>query len=129
MSTDYSLPHASGFNTEGTITQDKLFDRNTRRRKHTIASGAGVLARGTLLGKVTASGKWVKSLAASNDGSEEPRGILLHDVDATAADVEAIVARAGDFAIQGITFGAGHTAASVDDKLIDRGIFLENIIG
>lgn len=128
MAVDYANAHA-GFDHVGECIPDKLFDRNTRRRKHTIASGEGILDRGTLLGKVTATGKWRKSLAASNDGSEEPRGILLHSVDATAADVEAIVARSGDFAIQGVIFGAGHTAASVDDKLIDRAIYLEYVVG
>lgn len=129
MSTNYAHQHAAGFTSEGSVTQDKLFERNTRRRKGTILSGQGVLVRGTLLGKITASGKWVKSLSASSDGSQDPRGILLHDVDATSADAEAIIARAGDFAIAGITFGTGHTAASVDDALIDRGIFLETIVG
>lgn len=129
MSVDYAHQHANGLTSEGSVTPDRLFDRNTRRRKGTIASGQGVVARGTLLGKIATSGKWVKSLSASSDGSQDPRGILLHDVDATSADIEAIIARTGDFAIQGITFGAGHTAASVDDALIDRGIFLENIVG
>ncbi len=129
MSIDYSHSHASGFTSEGNVTPDKLFDNFDVRRKHTILSGQGVLVRGTALGKVTASGKWVKSLAASNDGSQIIRGILLHDVDATAADVEAIVGRRGSCNGGAVTLGAGHTLASIDDACIDRGIVLNTVIG
>lgn len=225
-SINYSHSHADGFTSEGSVVEDKLFDNFHVRRKVTIPSGAGALARGTLLGKITrgartavgaagspapagatitaspvattaadegvhrfrcvsagATGKWdhlspsgaklgqattgtqyvgggltltitdagtdpavneelivtvtaaaasgafVKSIAAATDGSQDPRAVLLHAVDATSADVEAIVGRAGTCSPAGMTFGAGHTAASVDDVLIDRGIFLKNTIG
>jgi hypothetical protein len=121
--------NAGGVTTEGTFTPDKLFDRDTVTRKRTIASGAGILPRGTLLGKITASGKYLKSLSAAADGSQVPDAVLLEAVDATAADVDAAVALAGTFAIQGITFGAAHTAASVEDGLRDKNIYLENVIG
>jgi len=226
MSNDFSNLNAAGVSVEGTYTPDKLFDRDTIQRKATIASGAGILARGTLLGQITdgartavgaagspapagatitaspvatsaadvgvhrfrcvtpgATGKWdhigpggeklgqattgtpytgggltltitdsgtdpavleefivtvtegaasnkyVTSLAAATDGSEVPHAVLLEPVDASAADVEAAIAIKGRFAIQGITFGAGHTAASVDRRLTSKGIYLENVVG
>lgn len=129
MSVDYANIHTSGFDAEGSYTPDKLFDRDTMSLKVTIASGAGALARGTLLGKITSGGKYVKSASASSDGSQAPTAILAHPVDATSADVEAIVFIKGRFAIQGMTFGTGHTAASVYDALRDLGIYLENIVG
>lgn len=223
MTVNYSHSHASGFTSEGSVTQDKLFDRETITRKVTLDTGN--LVRGSLLGKITdgartavaangvpapagatmsavvattaadlgvhrfkcvtagatgkwdhfgpggekigqattgtqyvgggltltitdtatdpaveeeftvtvteaaASGKYVLSLAAATDGSEVPAAILLHDADATSADQEVIVAIKGRFGIQGVTFGTGHTAASVDAGLILRGIILENIVG
>jgi hypothetical protein len=96
---------------EGVYSPDKLFDRDTITRKGTISSGAGVLARGTLLGKITATGEYVLSLAAAADGSQVPDAVLLETVDATAADVDGAIAVAGKLRDPGLTFGAGHTAA------------------
>lgn len=128
MTINYSPSHASGVTVEGTLTQDKLYDRNTRTRKVTVAAGAAHI-RGEALGKITASSKYVLSLAASSDGSQAIDAILLHDVDATTADAEAIVAISGDFAPQGITFGTGHSAVIDDAALRAKGIFLQNIVG
>jgi hypothetical protein len=129
MSKDFANINAAGVTNEGTYTPDKLFDRDTITRKRTIASGAGVLPRGALLGKITASGKYILSLAAAADGSQVPDAVLLEPVDATAADVDAAVALAGEFAIQGVTFGAGHTAAEAEAALRGKDIYLSNVIG
>ena len=91
-------------------------------RKVTIDTG--VLARGSVLGRITATGKFVLSAAAAGDGSEVPRAILAESVDATAADVEAIVYESGEFNEARVTLGAGHTIASVRDGLRDLGIYL-----
>jgi hypothetical protein len=127
MSADFANVNASGVNAEGTYTPDKLCDRDTIQRKATI--DAGNLARGSLLGKITATGKYILSLAAASDGSEVPDAVLLEPVDATGGDKEAAIAIKGRFAIQGMTIGAGHTAASVDSALRDKGIYLENVAG
>lgn len=120
------MGNASGVTSLGTLTPDNLqageFPVVTRKR--TIASGAGVLIRGTVLGRITASGKFVKSLSAAVDGSQTPREILLQDVDATAADKEAITALTGEFNVAALTIGAGHTAASIRDGLQDLSIFI-----
>lgn len=225
MSTDFANIHASGFDSQGSFTPDKLLDRDTIQRKRTIAQGQ-VLARGALLGAITdgartavgaagfpapagatitaspvatsaadvgihrfkcvsagATGKWDHfgpggeklgtattgteyvgggltltitdsgtdpavgeeftvtvtegaaskkrklSLAAATDGSEKPIEILLHPVDATDGDVEAIVAIAGRFATAGVTFGTGHTLASTEAALNALGIYIENSVG
>ena len=57
------------------------------REKITIASGAGVLAAGTILGKVTASGKYIAYNNTAADGSQAAAAVLLYPVDATSADV------------------------------------------
>lgn len=55
-----------------------------------VASGAGVLAAGTVLGKITASGKYVLHDAALVNGAEAAAAILFHPVDATSADVRTV---------------------------------------
>lgn len=57
----------------------------------TIASGSGKLEPGTLLAKVTASGKYVPSPATGADGSQTAIAVLAYAVDATSADVDAVV--------------------------------------
>ncbi|MFS8051589.1 head decoration protein [Rhizobium sp. BR 317] len=52
----------------------------------TIASGAGVLQPGTVVGKITASGKYIPSVPAASDGSQIAAGIIGYRVDATSAD-------------------------------------------
>ncbi|MGR0183208.1 head decoration protein [Azospirillum aestuarii] len=56
----------------------------------TIVSGAGKLAAGTVLGKITASGKYTASPATGSDGSQTAAAILLSPVDATSADAAGV---------------------------------------
>lgn len=60
----------------------------------TILSGSGVLDPGTVLGMVTASKKFTKSANAEvvgKEGAEVAKAVLAYGVDATSADVEAVV--------------------------------------
>ncbi len=73
-----------------------LSEANGHRSRETvtIASGAGVLAAGMVLGKITASAKYIPSPAAQvagKEGAETATAVLGHGVDATSADVEAVV--------------------------------------
>lgn len=54
----------------------------------TVASGAGVLPAGMVLGQVTASEKYVACNPTNSDGSEVAVAVLGYGVDATSADVE-----------------------------------------
>jgi hypothetical protein len=56
-----------------------------------VASGAGVVYGNTILGKITASGKYVPHNTAAADGSQNAAAILLHKVDATSADAKAVI--------------------------------------
>lgn len=63
------------------------------REPITIASGAGVLKAGTVLGKITASSKYVASpdaLVVGKEGAETATAVLGYEVDATSADVETV---------------------------------------
>lgn len=65
--------------------------RDFTRETVTIASGAGKLEPGTVLGKITTGGKYtVLTLGASN-GSQNAAGILWAGVDATDADAAGVV--------------------------------------
>lgn len=73
------------------------------RKDIIIAAGAGKLACGTVLGRKSADRKYVPltltktvvdgentSSAANDDGSQIACAVLISDIDATAADVEAV---------------------------------------
>lgn len=67
-----------------------LTEANGQRSREniTVASGAGVIAPGTVLGKVTASGKYLASAVGAADGSETAVAIALYGCDATSADAQ-----------------------------------------
>lgn len=87
----------------------------------TVASGSGVLERGTVLGRVTADGKYVPYKAANADGSQVPRAVLAARVDATDADVKTSVYVHGEFNSKAMT---GIDAAA-KLKLQEFGIFIK----
>lgn len=118
------------YQNEGTFVPDNLFggDFPVATDIVTIASGQ-VQPRGAVLGEITASGKYVLSVAAAEDGSEELAAILAEDVDATAGDVKAPVYLTGQFNARALTLGAGHTAASAKAALRPLSIFVKNTVG
>lgn len=95
----------------------------------TILTGQN-LVRGTLLGKITASGKFIKCDSAVNpaDGSEAPQVILGEDCDATAGDKEAVVFLSGAFNQSKVTFGGTDTAATHRAALRNLNIYLKSSV-
>ncbi len=61
------------------------------RETVTIASGEGAMNTGAVLGKITASGKYGWYDNAANDGTQAAAAVLFGEVDATSADVTAVV--------------------------------------
>lgn len=76
--------HAGGF-----LVWEVL--RDYTRETITIASGAGKLAPGTVLGKITTGGKYTGLVPAATNGSQNAAGILWAGVDATDADTSGVV--------------------------------------
>ena len=76
--------HAGGF-----LVWEVL--RDYTRETVTIASGAGKLEPGTVLGKITTGGKFTKLTPAASNGSQNAAGILWAGVDASAADSPGVV--------------------------------------
>lgn len=69
-----------------------ISDEGTRSRDALVVTvpAQTVIRTGTVLGKITASGKWVPSLNAAADGSQVAAAVLLYDIPAQAAgDVKA----------------------------------------
>ncbi len=84
MTTLAEGPHPGGFLVWETA-------RDYTRETVTIASGAGVLAPGTVLGRITASGKFAAHAPGAADGTETAAALLWGAVDATLADAAAVV--------------------------------------
>lgn len=80
--------------TEGAYHGDVVLweeDAFYSRDEAIIVSGQN-LKIGAVLGQITASGKWTLSAPGANDGSQTPKGVLVHeDVDASAGDKAGIV--------------------------------------
>jgi len=85
------------------------------REEITIASGAGILQPGHILGRITASGKYVGMLPAAVDGSQTAAGILYEYVDATSADVKrTIIARMAEVQKAELAFSGTPTQPQKD---------------
>ena len=81
-----------------------------------VASGAGNLAKYTVVGKITASGKLVPWAPAASDGSQVPFGILTQAAAAASADVKVGVYTGGFFNNAALVWPS-HASA---DTLIER---------
>ncbi|KRR16877.1 hypothetical protein CQ13_36560 [Bradyrhizobium retamae] len=94
-------------------------------RKITLLLGEN-RKRGTVLGRITATGKYRMSTSAAVDGSAVPVTILGEDCDATSADKVTIAHFGGVYDENALVYGAGHTAAGVREQLRDFGIKLQS---
>ena len=100
--------HAGGF-----LVWEVL--REFNRETITIASGAGKVAPGTVLGKITTGGKFTGLAPAATNGSQNPAGILWAGVDATAADSLGVVILRGPAIVNRneLVWPAGATEAQI----------------
>lgn len=94
--------------------EDGWYSRDTA----TILAGSGsdrVLTSGMVLGKITATGKWVQMVLGAADGSQNAAGILLFDTTApNGSDVRAaIIKRHAKVSDNGITWPTGASAGQI----------------
>lgn len=82
MTTKTEGNHGTEFllDTEESLSLDKV----------TLITGQNLLS-GTVLGKITASGKFTQLNTSATDGSQNAVSILRGDVDATSADMDCVV--------------------------------------
>ena len=107
------------FNLDGLL----IGEHPVTSRQITLLTGQN-LARGAVLGKITATGKYILSLSAAVDGSEVPDAVLAEATDATAADVATPAYFTGGFDESKLVLGTAHTAASIKEGLRTKGIHL-----
>lgn len=100
-----------------------LLDEDVLSRQITLISGQ-TLTRGTVLGLITASGKYTKSLSASSDGSQVPDLILAEDCDASGGDKVTVAYYQATVNESALTLGSAHTPASIREGLRVKGIQL-----
>ena len=119
------MTRVEGFTNQGDYTPDNLLAGEYPRieRLVTIAAGAD-LAKGAVLGRITASGKFKLSASASSDGSQTPDAILAEKASAAGADVQAVVYFSGEFNENALTLGVGHTLDAVRLTLKAKSIYL-----
>ncbi len=120
-------PQTPGINAE-IYNPDQLIAGNQKIVTDTVTIGAGTLARGTVLGKVTASGNYIQSVAGAADGSQNPVAILADAADASGGAVQAGVYLTGEFNANALTFDASWTVATLKAALRPLGIFLKNAV-
>jgi hypothetical protein len=84
MATLTEGPHPGGF-----LIWEVL--RDYTRETVTLASGAGKLSPGTVLGKITTGGKYTTLAPGASNGSQNAAGLLWGPTDATDADAPAVV--------------------------------------
>ena len=65
--------------------------RDYTRETVTLASGAGKLAPGTVLGRITTGGKYTVLTPGASNGSQNAAGILWGAADASDADAPGVV--------------------------------------
>lgn len=99
--------------TEGPRTAGYLISEanGTRSREVVTLLAGNNLPPGTVLGKVTASGKYTALAPAATDGSEKAAAVLYAGVDATAAEKPAVVtARDSEVQTTELAWPVGATA-------------------
>jgi len=78
---------------EGDLLKFDL-DKNYTREVVTLTSGSSY-AIGSVVGKITASGKYKLATATGTDGAETAAGVLLAAVDATDGDTAGVIIKRG----------------------------------
>lgn len=97
------------YKTASDVVKDEGKNRFSRDTD-TLASGSGVVLTGTVLGKVTASGKFKPLTVGASDGTQTATAIILQDADATSSDVMVVnLKRRAQVVVQSLTWPAGIT--------------------
>jgi hypothetical protein len=119
-----------GITKEGSIDWDRLLGGDELpflTTTVTVLKGQN-LKRGSVLGLITTTGKdkgKAKLTAkASTDGSQNPRYILVTDLNASGEDLTGVVYKMGIFNENYLTFGASTKVSDMELALEDRNIHL-----
>lgn len=118
--------NAQGFKDQGEIIPDNLIAGEYPRVSQLATITGGNFAKGTILGKITASGKFKACTSAASDGSKDPIAILAESVDASSEDKEAVIYLTGEFNAAALSTAAGLTVNGLIGALRDKSIFIKS---
>ena len=93
------------------------------RETVTVDATGGAMDAGTILGKITATGKYIEHVNAAVDGSEVAVAILYDDI-LVVEDVVVITARDSEVNALDLTYDAGGVVADIDAELAAVGIIV-----
>jgi len=95
-----------------------LSEANGTLSRETVIIDTGNLAAGTVLGRVTATGKYVQHAPGASNGSEHAVAVLYAATDATAGDAKAVVIiRDAEVADNALTWATGITGPQKNTAL------------
>lgn len=101
------------------IVKDEAENRFSRDEE-TLASGSGIVAIGTVLGKVTASGKYKPLAPGASDGTQNAAAVILETADATDADQTVVtLKRHAQVVTQNLVWPAGITSNQKSSAIAD----------
>ena len=110
-----TLPLKTGAYLYGTDSDDTI-----ARDQIVLKSGSGVCLSGTVLGKITATGKYTPINFGASDGSQHFAGILYAETDATAADRKAVATvRLQEVVAERLIWPAGATNVQTAGALVE----------
>ncbi|WP_227459308.1 head decoration protein [Cupriavidus pauculus] len=127
VSTIGDNPQQAGI-TAQTYVPDQLIAGALQIVTDSVTITGGPFKRGTVLGRITASGKYTQALSASADGSQTPVAILADDADGSAADVISGVYLMAEVNGAALILGAGITLAAAKTALRAVGIFVKTSV-
>ena len=117
---------AQGFTDQGETKADNLLAGEFPRIVELATVSGGKYARGTILGKITASGNGTICTSAATDGSKDAYAVLAEAVDTSEEDKQAVVYLTGEFNAAALTVGSGLTVDGLKDALRAKSIFIKN---
>jgi hypothetical protein len=121
-------PFAPGMKTS-VFVPDQLVAGNLKLVTKTVTVTGGDYKRGTVLGMITASGKYTACLKTASDGSETPCAILVDGVHAaTHGDQSGGVYLMGEFNDNRVIIDASWTIAEMTVALRPFAIFLTDSV-
>lgn len=92
----------------------------------TVADGETLL-RGTVVGKVTASGEVVACDHTASDGSEVPYGVMVYPITTSGATAEGLIYDFGCFDGAKLTFGGTSTLADLKDAMRSANLYVNTV--
>jgi hypothetical protein len=116
MSTQSTVVNTSNqLNVNSEVSKIFIYNNRYENVKLFNASGAPITwAAGTLLGRVSASGKVIPLASAAADGSQTPVGILADDKTVAAgATIDAVMCVSGDVAEEKVILQGADTMSTV----------------